>query len=234
MFKRTALTLLIFIGLSGCAQASPTRNASTVSESAEASVAEERCIDGVAVVGDSITSWDPPYSGTADQSWVTTAVASGMMLNGGWAYPGATLGEMSASVQPSTGTCFLVVMGGTNDIVQNVTVDERLANLDSIVATVDAEQLVVSAVAPLALDPAGALEWNLTLASYASSRGAVFIDPWEELRTDEGGWVSGASLRDGVHPSPATAAFVGRRISAHLERLAVVLNAEPGDYPTAV
>jgi lysophospholipase L1-like esterase len=188
---------------------------------------------GVAIVGDSITSWDPPYAGNPGQTWVTTAVASGLAHVGGWARPGARLDEMLANVTASPDAYYLVVMGGTNDIVAGIPVESRLVALEAIIATVGAERVVLSAVAPLGLDPEAGVAWNEALAAHAAASGYAFIDPWSSFR--EGfGWVAGASLPDTVHPSPATAAVVGQRIAAHLERFAIVDQAGPAVLPIAV
>lgn len=233
MFKGTATAIVLMVALGGVtADVAPAPEPVIHFTAPTPAPVERACTPGAAVVGDSITSWDPPYARNPAQSWVTTAAAS-VSIVGGWAYPGANLGQMLENVTPVPGACYLIVMGGTNDIVQYVPIRDRLDIIDAIVATVGAEQVVVSAVAPLNLDPAGAVEWNATLAAYAAAEGYVFIDPWEDFRTESGEWVAGASLRDGVHPAPATAAFVGSRIAAHLQRLDMIRDAHPATGPVA-
>jgi lysophospholipase L1-like esterase len=189
---------------------------------------------GVAIVGDSITSWSPPYALNPAQTWVTTAVVDGVTLAGGWARPGAELREMLANVQPSPAACYLILMGGTNDIVGGIPVAARMADVDAIVATVDAEHVILSAVAPLGLDPQAAVDWNAALRAHAATSGLTFVDPWEDFRASDGTWVAGGSLKDGVHPTAATAAWVGHRIAAHIERLTIVDQAEPSPAPDVI
>ncbi len=172
----------------------------------------------MAVVGDSISSWDPPFMGLPEQSWVTTASAS-VPLVGGWAYPGARLDEMLANVHPAPDAYVLVVMGGTNDIGQFVPVEDRLVALDALIAKADVERVVISTVAPIGFQPAWSTEWNLVLADYAASHGYALVDPWKAVRTPDGNWVAGASLVDQVHPCPATAAQVGTQLAFDLANL---------------
>jgi hypothetical protein len=183
---------------------------------------------GVAIVGDSITSWEPPYRLDPAQTWVTTAVADGLDHRGGWARPGARLDQMLANVTPAPNACYLVIMGGTNDVVAGIPVDARISTIEAIVATVDAEHVVLSAVAPLGLDPQAGLAWNDALAAHAAAERYAFIDPWAPFR-DGALWTPGASLRDAVHPTPATAAAVGHRIAAQLARFAIVDQADPDE-----
>jgi hypothetical protein len=183
---------------------------------------------GVAIVGDSITSWEPPYRLDPAQTWVTTAVADGLNHRGGWARPGARLDQMLANVSPAPDACYLVIMGGTNDIVAGIPDDARISAIEAIVATVDAEHVVLSAVAPLGLDPKAGLAWNDALAAHAAAEQYSFIDPWSQFR-DGAGWTLGASLRDAVHPTPATAETVGHRIAAQLARFAIVDHADPNE-----
>jgi lysophospholipase L1-like esterase len=188
---------------------------------------------GVAIVGDSITSWDPPYRKDPGQTWVTTAIAAGIDHRGGWARPGARLDEMLANVTASPDVCYLIVMGGTNDVVAGIPIESRLVALEAIIAAVDAEHVVLSAVAPLGLDPEAGIAWNEALAAHAAAERYAFIDPWSSFR-DGFGWVAGASLPDAVHPTPATAAVVGQRIAAQLERFAIVDQAGPAVLQLAV
>jgi hypothetical protein len=136
-------------------------------------------------------------------------------------------------VTASPDACYLIVMGGTNDVVAGVPVESRLVALEAIIATVGAERVVLSAVAPLGLDPNAGVAWNEALAAHAVAERYSFIDPWSSFR-DGFGWVAGASLPDAVHPTPATAAVVGQRIAAQLERFAIVDKAGPAVLPLAV
>jgi lysophospholipase L1-like esterase len=232
--RRMNLTVAVvsMLLLSGCEGAPDVKQGSVPSFDAIPSSSAPACIEGVAVVGDSITSWNPPYALNPRQTWVTTAVENGMIVQGGWARPGARLDQMLANVSPSPDVCYLVVMGGTNDIVAGIPVEARLVALEAIIAAVGAERVVLSAVAPLGLAPEAGIEWNEVLAEHAFAKGYAFIDPWASFR-EGAGWVPGASLRDKVHPTPATAAAVGNRIAAQLDRFAIVDQAGPEILPLA-
>lgn len=216
--KATAPALVciaLFLALTGCAEgdslsvkAEPPRPPAVADRLSGERVEVQPL--GVAVFGDSITAWDPPYAGDPAQSWVNTARVD-VPFTCGWAVPGATLGEMAAGAVPCS-AFFLVVMGGTNDLYLGVPVEDRLAAIDSIVATVAAREVVISAVAPYGFDWAAGVQWNAELAAYASAHHFRFIDPWGAVRTADGAWLPGADRGDRVHPSPATAAVVGGTI----------------------
>lgn len=202
-----ALVLL----LTGCAPAvaaEPVPEVRTVSAPAQHALS-------FAAVGDSISAWVNPYNTDPGQSWVNTAAVT-MPLVGGWARTRATLAIMSAEVTAAPTAYYLVVMGGTNDMFEQTPISERLLAIDLIAATVNARNVILSAVAPYNPDPAAATQWNSSLAAYADLRGWGFIDPWQEVRTAEGTWVVGADFGDGVHPNPTTAAQVGTLIAAEL------------------
>lgn len=211
-----AAALLLTATLAGCASAaaSPAAPAApqtppVVADRVAGEPAELQPID-VAVFGDSITAWDPPYAGDRAQSWAVTATSNELPLVCGWARPGATLGEMAAGATPCS-AFFLVIMGGTNDLYAGVPSADRLAAIDAIAATVEAREVVIMAVAPYGFDWAAGAAWNLELEQHAAAQGWRFLDPWAAagLRTAEGTWVAGADYGDGVHPSPASAAAVG-------------------------
>lgn len=166
----------------------------------------------LAVVGDSITAWSPAYHGDIAQSWVTTASTDTLPLVGGWARPGATLGEMEAAVTRADDADVLVIMGGTNDLYKGVPVESRIASIEAIAATVDAGQVVLAATAPYGYDWAAGAAWNGELALLAYQHGWGYIDPWADLRTPEGHWVTGADYGDLIHPNTVTAARVGSLI----------------------
>lgn len=69
----------------------------------------------VSVIGDSITSWNPPYAGDPRQSWTATATSDTMPLVGGWAEPGAPIALMEKHLTYTPSDVF-VMMAGTNDL----------------------------------------------------------------------------------------------------------------------
>lgn len=208
-----AVVVVMLALLAGCSPVTPAP-AATVTAPLEIPIEPLT----MAVVGDSISSWNPPFMGLPEQSWVTTASAS-IPLEGGWARPGARLDEMLANVEPAPDAYVLVVMGGTNDIGQFVPVADRIVALDALIAKADVERVVISTVAPIGFAPSWSTEWNLTLADYAATHGYALVDPWAAFRTPDGNWVAGASLADQVHPCPATAARVGARLAADLQTI---------------
>ncbi len=164
----------------------------------------------VAVVGDSITSWEPAYAGDPAQSWTLTAMQDPLHLAGGWAYPGAQLEAMAAAVTPAD-VDVLIVMGGTNDMIAGIPIDARLHLVDQIVATIGASTVILSSVAPFNGQATLSVEWNAALAQHAAVRGWTFVDPWAVTR-DGDLWMPGTDYGDGVHPSPAAAAAVGQML----------------------
>jgi hypothetical protein len=219
--KTTAAVLIMTLGLlmAGCTSiptpADQPVSAPIVADRISGDAFELQPLD-VAVFGDSITSWSPPYAGDPAQSWVTAATSNEMPLVCGWARPGATLGQMASAAVPCD-AFFLVIMGGTNDLYGGVPSADRLAAIDLIAATVESREVVLMAVAPYGFDWAAGAVWNAELAQHASQRGWRFLDPWKDLRTADDAWVPGADRGDGIHPSPVTAAAAGAVIREALE-----------------
>lgn len=162
----------------------------------------------LAVVGDSITAWSPPFGGDPAQSWVYSATSNDMPLVGGWAIPGAKLAEMAAGVR-YLDTDALVIMGGTNDLYYGTPIVDRLASIDAIAATYGARYTILAATAPYGFGWAAGVEWNATLAAHAEARGWHYVDPWAGVRQPDGSWYPTTDYGDGIHPNPVTAAYVG-------------------------
>ncbi len=168
------------------------------------------------VVGDSLTSGTAPGSTPEDVdggSWVHAATGKPLRYTGGWAVAGATTAQMLAGVEPVTADV-VVIMAGTNDLVQSVPTDVTLADLTAIATRVGAGRVLLCAIPPSQDYAASAEGLNRSLAALARSNGWGFVDPWSSV-DDEGSWVAGASL-DGVHPVLAVARTVGAVIRTAL------------------
>lgn len=175
----------------------------------------------IAVVGDSITSWDPPFKGIKGQSWVFTATSYRIQLVGGWAYPGATIARMESNLTHADADVFLMLVG-TNDLElpsigrAGTPVMDRFATMDRMVATMGAKTTMVVAVPPWGHGYEFSNLWNMQLRDYAAARNFRFIDPWVGVRDATGAWLPGADRGDRVHPSPTSAAIAGGLIKRAL------------------
>lgn len=177
-----------------------------------------------AVVGDSLTAGlGEPLDGVRVRgtgSWVPAAQQPDVRLVGGWAVPGATTADMRAGFVPVPADV-LVVLGGTNDLLEQVPWEESRANLLAVVAEAGVDDVLVLAVPPLQAAPASAAGYDFRLAALAADQGWDYLDPWHEVSTGTG-WVPGAS-DDGVHPTQAVADRVGELVGEEL------LTRSPGD-----
>jgi len=178
------------------------------------------------VVGDSITAGGTTVAESmagdavrGEASWVPAAEqASGCDLVAGWAVPGATTAQMHSGVVPGDWSAdVLVVMAGTNDLVQGLPWEESAADLGSVVAAVDAPTVVVVSIAPNDPRPAARNGFNAALAHLAGERGWTYLDPWGGV--DAGGAFTPGASTDGIHPTAEVATDVGYRIGRSLAEL---------------
>ncbi|MGY1692183.1 SGNH/GDSL hydrolase family protein [Geodermatophilus sp. SYSU D01105] len=176
-----------------------------------------------AVVGDSITAGGAVISDRhveGEASWVPAAAeSSGLTFVGGWAVPGATTGDMLRAQVPADADV-VVVMAGTNDVLQDRPWDESADNLTRLAAAATAagvDTVVVSAIAPNDVDTPGRQAYNAALASLATQRGWVLVDPWGEI--DDDGRFAPGTTTDGTHLPPEVAASVGTRLGEQLAEL---------------
>ncbi|WP_170860982.1 SGNH/GDSL hydrolase family protein [Trujillonella endophytica] len=168
------------------------------------------------VVGDSLTAGGAPIRGPeadGEFSWVPAALGPGVEFRGGWATDGANAAQMRAGVTPADADV-LVVMAGTNDMLQGRPWAQTRDDLIVIAARAGTPVVLLSAVPPNDVDPAGALALNRSLAGLAAEQGWAFADPWEPVTV--GGRYRAGSTLDGVHPTPRVAAEVGTRLRAAL------------------
>jgi lysophospholipase L1-like esterase len=209
------------VALSGCAQmrggdgTGPSSSAGPSSSESRGGSSTASEI-GFVVVGDSLTAGTEPLDGNrvlGAASWVPAADDPPLTFLGGWAVPGATTAAMLEEVVPMDGDV-LVLMAGTNDLVQGHDLADTRANLVAIVDEVNAPEVLLSAVGPLDSRAAEVTDYNRQLEALAAESGWTFVDPWGDAWND-GSFVEGASA-DGVHPTSEYADRVGREIRAAL------------------
>jgi hypothetical protein len=167
----------------------------------------------VAVVGDSLSAGRSMFLGNGldDESWMTYAQGDGLVFAGGWARAGATPADMAAAITPIDDVDVVVVLAGTNAVRRGLTVAEQTAAYDRIVATVDADRVVVCAIPPYPRDGSAQRTYNRELRTLVLQRGWEWADPWTTARTGQE-WAQGFSA-DGVHPAgPAQYAVLGKAI----------------------
>lgn len=153
-----------------------------------------------AAVGDSVTEGDSPdfnAGKTGSLSW-PSHMPSGTKFAGGWAKRGSTTAAMAANVKPVPADV-LVMIAGTNDIIQGVPFSESASNLKAIASKVAAKRVVVSAVPPLDQDPAAAAAYNQKLEALAGNAGWTFVDAMAGVRN--GDRYAPGMTADGVHPT---------------------------------
>lgn len=178
-------------------------------------------------LGDSITRGVSVETNepSARESWVTYAVADprAPWVDGGNAgIFGDTLDQMAGrfefDVLSVDGVEGVVIMGGTNDVLQGIPTEESLAAARRIVEAAQDADLDVWLVAPPPLAP----RYARSVQPLAEAERALadeldvpFADPDDTLREPDGGWPPGMSV-DGVHPTVAGAQALADAILADL------------------
>lgn len=168
-----------------------------------------------AAVGDSVTEADSPnvIAGLVGPgSWIKYAAGDGVTYAGGWADGGARSESMAANVKPVKADV-LVVLAGTNDFGNNVPFSESAANIITIVKTVGAKRVIVSATPPSDSMPAEGAAYNTELQAFAKGKGWTWVDATAKLRTKDNTYISGLTL-DGTHPTAEAARMIGESIRA--------------------
>jgi lysophospholipase L1-like esterase len=171
----------------------------------------------LAVVGDSISEADSrDFSAglLGPGSWVSHAVGDGVRFAGGWAVSGALTTQMARGARPVAADV-LVVLAGTNDVASGLPFESCAANLRSVVATVGAPRVVVSAIPPIDVVPALATDFNERLRALAAEAGWEFLDAMVGIRDGDGRFAPRMSF-DGVHPTVEAAQVIGAAIRAHV------------------
>ncbi len=162
-------------------------------------------------VGDSITAGVNPTTFAADgvYSWVTYALLDDrtpweIKLNA--ALFGRTLAEMQQRFgdevlsQDPEG---VVIMGGTNDVLRQLPVEDSVEALRTMITTAQDEGMEVWVVAPPPLDPSYDRDLGPLVdaeADLAAELDVPYVDVRDELDQPDSNWAPGLSS-DGVHPS---------------------------------
>ena len=171
------------------------------------------------LVGDSNSTG---FSGTleagiaAQTAWVALLPAEQYTFVGGWAIDGSTTTDMADAATPVAGAELLVILGGTNDLAYGIPTDVTLREVVRISETVQAPSVAVAAIPPSDFLPEEARALNAELAALAADRGWIFLDPWVQMRDEDGSWVA-AFRTDGIHTSPDGYAAAASQIALQLE-----------------
>lgn len=177
-------------------------------------------------VGDSITQADspsydaPPGAG----SWVRYAVAdarSPWAFQANVAVAGQTLAQLAARFEADVVARrpeAVVIMGGTNDVLQGLPVDASMVSLTAMVRQAQEAGAQVWIVSPppinrLYLKPVDAIVE--AEAGVARETGATYVDLGDSLVGPDGDWLPGLSY-DGVHPTPDGARALAEAVLAGL------------------
>ena len=123
------------------------------------------------------------------------------------------LARVDFSVQPDTDLC-VVALGG-NDLLQGLDPKAMRANLDRIIARLEARRIRVVLAGlqpPLALGPSYAREFAGVFPALAKARG---VPLYPDLMAGVG---PGLRQPDGLHPSAQGAALIARRLAPVVAR----------------
>ena len=162
-------------------------------------------------LGDSITRGVSAETlGPSEQeSWVTYVVAdprSPWLLEANAGIFGETLAQMWGRFEVDVlepGPDAVVIMGGTNDVLQGVATDESLAAVRQMIEAARAADIAVWLVAPPPIDNGYARSVAPLVDAerlLAAELDVPFADPADALADPAGGWSPGLSF-DGVHPN---------------------------------
>jgi lysophospholipase L1-like esterase len=163
-------------------------------------------------VGDSITQADSPSYGARPGagSWVRYVLddeRSPWTFDANVAVAGQTLAELAARFQADVvgrRPQAVVIMGGTNDVLQGLPLHDSMGSLSAMVRRARDAGAEVWIVSPppidrLYLKPVAAMAD--AQAEAARETGATYVDLGDSLVDAEGDWLPGLSY-DGVHPTP--------------------------------
>ncbi len=152
------------------------------------------------VVGDSLSNGGVYDSVPTDPgSWVEY-LGDDIEVSAGWRRDGATSTAMADNLPPFSADV-LVMMAGTNDVLNSVPEADTVRSVVSVRAKARVSRVILCAIPPLTNNPAGASQLNSTLEELATTYGWEWVDPWADVRNGDD-WDTDASV-DGIHPSSA-------------------------------
>lgn len=158
-------------------------------------------IAGLVTLGDSITAGAWPGDIVAADGKVILLHNAGVGGN----TTAQMLARLSTDVLAQSPDV-VTVMGGTNDVGQNVPQETTIANLRAIVEAIKAANVkVVLLTIPPRTDPSFAApirSLNATIQALAGSEGVALADIYPALAQADGTYAPGLTA-DGVHPSVA-------------------------------
>jgi lysophospholipase L1-like esterase len=158
----------------------------------------------ISTFGDSITAG---YSSPFPYSKLLAIWTGARVVNHG--VSGNTTAQMLARVVAATKNVqMVIVMGGTNDCLDQVPLATTVSNLEQIVGDVETAGAEAVLVGPLPRTVTGAdLYGCLTslhdqLRNWAHANGVPFVDPWSAFESAPGsGEMSTTLSSDGTHPN---------------------------------
>lgn len=169
-----------------------------------------------AAVGDSITTLEYLGEPRGELSWINHATNERTIHAGGWAQSGASSDIIAANVAPVAADV-LVVMVGTNDVNYGADPQTSMLYIDSVVATVGIQTVLVSAIAPTFRHPVEATTFNAVLREHAAAMGWTFVDPWTNREPD--GTPTPGTTYDELHPNGDQQDITGRILRAAIWEL---------------
>jgi hypothetical protein len=137
-----------------------------------------------------------------------------LTVTDGWWRNGATTPKMADNMHLAEGDV-LVVMGGTNDAVQDIPVSVTVASVRRIAQKVEAGTVILCAIPPFSRETKAAGRINDELEKLALESGWFWLDPWELYRNGDN-WTGDASL-DGKHPNQPVYRSAGMVIAQTIE-----------------
>lgn len=168
----------------------------------------------VVALGDSLTADAPPRY----WSWYAAALADEPRLldAGNAGIPGDTTTGMLDRFDRDVAVHeprVVVILGGTNDLAQGRAAEDVLGTLEQLAGRVrELDAVPVLATVPPRTDgdfTEQVADLNAAIRAYGERSGTRVLDFSSVLADDDGGWRPG-STDDGVHPTEAAAAAMGR------------------------
>lgn len=115
----------------------------------------------------------------------------------------------------------VLVVAGTNDVLEDKSTDETFANLTAIrdgLADGGVEQIIFGSLPPSNETPAENVTFNAALDEWAAGQDVTLVDLWTPLAADDGTYAEGMNV-DQHHPSAAGAERLADAAAAALEGL---------------